>query len=241
MGFVCRTITVIFKINYYTTHNSMRVDIQLPLPDEQIFRYEAMDDILEVTAQNPTEEFSNRDLQDITGFGGPSVSKALSLLVDLGLVVRRDAGRKSLYRIDERRLHDADDPLLEIPQAEFRPPIRAFVERTIDELPTRAGIVCFGSVARGEADRTSDIDLFVLVEDHDYLVEARRTVSDVKRTLEERTFDGQRYEFEPFVESEASARNRGDNLRELFQEGVTLYATETLDRVKSAAFGRDGE
>ncbi|MFC7081603.1 hypothetical protein [Halorussus caseinilyticus] len=42
----------------------MRIEIRLPLPDDQIFRYEAMDDILEIAAQNPTEEFTNSELQE---------------------------------------------------------------------------------------------------------------------------------------------------------------------------------
>ncbi|UPV76022.1 nucleotidyltransferase domain-containing protein [Halorussus limi] len=219
----------------------MRVEIQLPLPDDRIFRYEAMDDILEITARNPTEEFSNSELQELSGFGGPSVSKSLSLLEALGLVVRRDSGRKTLYRIEETRLREADDPFLEIPQAEFRRPLRAFVDRVTDEVPSVAGIVCFGSVARGEADRVSDIDVFVLVENDDELVTARRTVSDVKRDLEAEPIDGQRYEFEVFVESGESARNRGEDLRPVLKEGIALHETETFDRAKRDVFGGDDE
>jgi predicted nucleotidyltransferase len=219
----------------------MNVELRLPLPDERIFRYEAMDDILEITARNPTEEFSNRELQELTGFGGPSVSKALSLLEALGLVVRRDVGRKTLYRIDEARLSEADDPLLEIPQTEFRKPLDAFVDRVTNEIPTVAGIVCFGSVARGEADRASDVDVFVLVEDDDELVTARRTVSEIKSDLEAQRFDGQRYEFEPFVESPESVQRRGDDVQRIFREGVPLYVTETFDRVKRDVFGGENE
>lgn len=215
----------------------MRVEISVPLPDEQIFRYEAMDDIIEIVAQNPTEEFSNQQLQELTGFGGPSVSKALSLLEALELITRRDVGRKTLYRIDETRLVEADDPFLSVPQPEFRNPLQAFVDELTDELPALAGIVCFGSVARGEADRASDIDVFVLVDTDDELVTARRIVSTVKRELEGRTFEGQRYEFEPFVESPESALRRGDDLRTIFREGVPLYTTETFDRVKQDVFG----
>ncbi|WP_206335676.1 hypothetical protein [Natronolimnobius sp. AArcel1] len=59
---------------------TVEIEVRLPLPDGQIFRYEAMDDILEILAQNPPTEFGNRNLQELTGFGGPSVSKGLSLL-----------------------------------------------------------------------------------------------------------------------------------------------------------------
>ncbi|WP_458207702.1 nucleotidyltransferase domain-containing protein [Haladaptatus sp. NG-SE-30] len=219
----------------------MRVELRLPLPNEQIFRYEAMDDILEITAQNPTDEFSNRHLQTLTGFGGPSVSNALSLLTELGLVIRRDVGRKTLYRINEGRLSEAGDPLLEIPQPEFRKPLRAFIDTVTDELSVIGGIVCFGSVARGEADRASDIDIFVLVDENDELVQSRRTIADIKRDLEDQTFDGQRYEFELFTESVESACKRGDDLRPIFQEGIILHSTQALAQVKQSVFGGETE
>ncbi|MCU4750984.1 nucleotidyltransferase domain-containing protein [Halobacteria archaeon AArc-curdl1] len=215
----------------------MDIEVRLPFPDEQVFRYGAMDDIVEILARNPTEEFSNRDFQRLTGYGGPSVSKALSLLESMGLIVRRDAGNRTLYRIDEQRLRDADDPLLEIPQAEFRKPLRRFVERLDEEIQSIAGILCFGSVARGEADRASDVDVFVLLDDDGEVVSARRTVSDIVRELEKEPIDGDRYEFEVFVESPESARNRGEDLRPILQEGIPLVESGTLRRVKRDVFG----
>lgn len=214
----------------------MSVEVRLPLPEEQVFRYAAMDDILEILARNGSGEFSNRDLQRLTGYGGPSVSKALALLEAMGLIVRRDAGNRTLYRIDERRLRNADDPLLEIPQAEFREPLRRFVERVGEDVPSVGGILCFGSVARGEADRASDIDVFILVGDGEEVVSARRIVSDVVRELEEEAIDGDRYEFEAFVESPESARKRGEDLRPILQEGIALIESETLQRVKRDIF-----
>lgn len=219
----------------------MDVKVRLPLPDEQIFRYGAMDDIVEIVAQNPSSEFSNRDLQRLTGYGGPSVSNALSLLTGMELLVRRDTGTKTLYRINERRLCNTDDPFLEIPQTEFREPLKRFVSRVNEELSTVAGIVCFGSVARGEADRMSDIDIFLLVGDDDELIPARRTVSDIARELEGQPVAGQRYEFEVFVESAESARRRGNDLQRIFQEGIVLADSEPLQRLKHDLFGGELE
>lgn len=215
----------------------MNVEVRLPLPDEQIFRYGAMDDALEILARHPSAEFSNRDLQRLTGYGGPSVSKALSLFEAMGLIIRRDAGNRTLYRIDERRLHSSDNTLLEIPQVEFREPLRRFVERIDEELPSVAGIVCFGSVARGEADRASDVDVFVLVDEDEGLVADRRTVADVVGDLETERIDGQRYEFEVFVESPVSARRRGEDLRPILQEGIVLVEREPFRRVNRELFG----
>ena len=214
----------------------MAVEVRLPLPDEQVFRYGAMDDIVEILAGNPTEEFSNRELQRLTGYGGPSVSKALSLLESMGLVVRRDDGNLTCYRIDERRLRESNDPFLEIPQAEFRDPLRRFVDR-VDEEMSVAGVLCFGSVARGEADRASDVDVFVLVDNTEEVVSARRTISEIVRELEDEPIDGDRYEFEVFVEAPESARKRGEDLRPILQEGIPLVESETLRGVKRDIFG----
>ncbi|MDG5820782.1 nucleotidyltransferase domain-containing protein [Natronococcus sp. A-GB7] len=219
----------------------MDIKLRLPLPEEQIFRYKAMDDILELTAQNPSTEFGNRDLQEMTGFGGPSVSKALSLLESMDLVIRRDSGNKTFYRINEQRLQAVDDPFLEIPQKEFREPLRRFIDRTNETIASVAGIVCFGSVARGEADRVSDIDLFVLVDDDTELVTARRTISDIMRELESEPIEGQRYEFEVFVESPESARRRGEDLQPIFQKGIILEESAILHEVKRDLFGGENE
>lgn len=215
----------------------MGVKVRLPLPDEQVFRYGAMDDILEIAATNPSTKFSNRDLQELTGFGGPSVTKAVSLLEAMGLLIRQDTGAKTLYQINERSLFDADDPFLGIPQAEFREPLKRFVNQVGQELSTDAAILCFGSVARGDADRVSDIDLFVLVGDDEELVTARRAVSEVVRELETEPIDGQRYEFEVFVESPESARRRGEDLQPILQEGIVLSESEAFRRVKGEVFG----
>jgi hypothetical protein len=55
----------------------------------------------------------------------------------MGLVIRRDVGNKTLYRINERQLREIDDPFLEIPQAELREPLRRFANRITEELSSR--------------------------------------------------------------------------------------------------------
>ncbi|MFT7985223.1 nucleotidyltransferase domain-containing protein, partial [Salmonella enterica] len=74
------------------------------------------------------------------------------------------------------------DPILEIPQAEFRSPVRTFLELTTKRLDeSLVGVILFGSVAKGVADRASDIDVQVLVSEN--LMEARRRVLDVLSDL----------------------------------------------------------
>lgn len=77
------------------------------------------------------------------------------------------------------------------------------------------GIVLFGSVTRGAADRQSDIDVLVVVDgDPTY---GRRLCIQVARDIEGETFDGQRYEFEILVETPDSAVSHGSELAEIFE------------------------
>lgn len=88
----------------------------------------------------------------------------------------------------------------------------------------------FGSVARGEADRSSDIDCFVLVTDEK--ATGQRIAHDVAHDLEEQRFAGDRYQFQVLAESTESVTNIGNRLREVFTEGIVLYGTEELQTVK---------
>lgn len=211
------------------------VFVALPLPDDQVFRYQAADDVLELLYRNPHREFSITELREITGHGGKSVDEAVGILWNLGLVHRERDGRRTLIRIDQESIRKPDDPILEIPQAEFRDPVREFLrqaERKQGE--NLVGVVLFGSVARGRADRTSDVDVQVIVRED--LVAARRQLQSVRGDLETRTFDGNRYEIQLLVESTESARNFGEKLREIFSEGIVLHETDELDDVREVVF-----
>lgn len=51
----------------------------------------------------------------------------------------------------------------EIPQERFRTPLKEFVERAVGITDAILEIALYGSVARGEADSRSDIDVFILL------------------------------------------------------------------------------
>lgn len=211
------------------------VFMPMPLPDDQIFRYRAADDVFGLLYRQPFRAFTVTQLRQTTGHGGKSVDNALTILDSLGLVKRTKDGRNSLVEIDRSRIRKPDDPVLEIPQAQFREPVRDFLdEATESQGSNLVGIVLFGSVARGEADRTSDIDVQVIVEADP--VESRRTLHEVRQTVEGRRFDGERYEIQLLVESVDSAENYGEKLQEIFTEGIVLYRTDELDAVTGAVF-----
>jgi len=103
-------------------------------------------------------------------------------------------------------------------------------EHYADEVTDLLGIVIFGSVARGEADRQSDIGCFVVVDSD--RTTARQQITDIVADLQFKRFDGDRFVFEPYVESAESAGRAGSKLREIFAEGITVYGSDRLDALR---------
>lgn len=207
--------------------------------ESDVFRLSAADEILSLLVDAHETEFSIPELVNATGAARSTVWRAVDLLDSLGVVRVRDTPQRNYVSIDPERLRKGD-PVLAIEQPEFHDPIRTFVERVqdafdeSDDIEQLVGIVVFGSVARGEADRRSDIDLFVVLDGD--RTSARRLVTDVVGDLSEERFDGDRFEFESYVESVDSATRAGSKLREIFEEGITVVGSERLQSIRKAVF-----
>ncbi|KYH24681.1 nucleotidyltransferase domain protein [Halalkalicoccus paucihalophilus] len=207
--------------------------------DTRIFRIEAADAILRLLADAHETEFTIPELVDATDVTRSTVWRAVELLDSIGAVQVRETPQRNYVAINPNRLRK-DDPILAIEQREFHEPIRAFLAHVhdaiadADTIESLLGIVVFGSVARGEADRQSDIDLFVVVEGD--RTSARRIVTDVVADLRKQRFDGDRFDFEPYVESAESARRAGSKLREIFTEGITVHGGNRLQSLRKAVF-----
>lgn len=215
--------------------------LDFPFPEERVFRYQAMQDILHHLVNEPHQGFTQKELADITETDISTISRSVDLLEQLG-VVTLETGRPAQIQIDHDHLQKPD-PLLSISQSEFRKPIEAFLTELqqqvaeSDDVDTLVGVVLFGSVARGTADRSSDIDLLIIIDgNHTY---GRRIANQVARSLEEQSFDGDRYEFEVLVETPESASQYGAKLREIFDEGLILHQSEDFRRVRAAVYSAD--
>ena len=211
------------------------VRLPVPLGDPDTFRYGATADILHILVDNPERGFTNRELHRVTGKGMSSVNAAVGTLETLGVITVDQSGRANAVRMDAEMLVKADDPVTTIPQSEYHAPVRAILTSLEKRIGDDVGVVLFGSVARGTADRMSDIDLVVVVDEE--RMHAQREAHIVEQEIADEQFDGDRYEAHIIVEPKGSAENH-DRISEILTEGLTLRDSQALDAVKQGVMSR---
>jgi predicted nucleotidyltransferase/biotin operon repressor len=120
-------------------------------------------DILRLLSRTGSDH-TGREIASIIGCSHNAARSALEDLELSGLVIHRQAGRANLYSLDENNVINTDilasaflaeDRLLE-DVAEI------IFEGMGDDL---SSIILYGSVARGEEGKESDIDIVVVLED----------------------------------------------------------------------------
>jgi predicted nucleotidyltransferase len=204
------------------------VGLPTPTPEPDLFRHSTTDDLLRLLLENPYEQFTIRELARLTDNAAQSVKRAVDVLEPNDLVVTETEGNRRLVGINRARVSKPDDPVLRIPQAGFHPPVRAALDRLQAELDDVKGVLVFGSVARGQADRQSDIDLWVLAGDRGQ----QHRANELATELGQERFDGDRYEFQILLETPDSASGHGDRLEDVFTDAITLVDSETLRELK---------
>jgi predicted nucleotidyltransferase len=155
------------------------------------------------------------------------------------LVVESPESNQRLVQINRGRLSIPDDPILRIPQAEYHKPVKAAVQALREEISDVVGIILYGSVARGEADRRSDIDLWVLTRAG--RAESQREANAIARDLEETTFDGDRYAYDIDVEAVQTIPTYADDIREIVVSGIPIYKTDDFRTVENLLLETGGD
>lgn len=209
------------------------IRLPIPLGDPDAFRYKATADILQLLVDNPDQEFTNRQLHRVTERGLSGVNASVDILEALGVITVDRSGRANAVQIDSEMLVKADDPVTTIPQPEYHAPIRAILAELEERIGDNIGVILFGSVAQGTADRTSDIDLFVVVEGE--RMAAQREAHAIEQEIADTQFDGDRYEAHILVEPTESAVSH-DRISDILTEGLTLRDSPGLETVKREVF-----
>ncbi|RLM82171.1 winged helix-turn-helix transcriptional regulator, partial [Halobellus sp. Atlit-38R] len=167
-----------------------------------------------------------REVADQIGHSQQTVRRAINTLVENGLVVELPENNQRLVQINRERLTVPDDPLLRIPQPEFQKPVKAAVDELTGRLDGVIGIVLYGSVARGEADRRSDIDVWVLTTNE--RAPNQREANAVGHDLEDAEFDGNRYAYDVDVEAVHAIPTYTEDVREIVVSGIPIYSTNKI-------------
>jgi len=216
------------------TGSGASILLDIPAQDTGLFKSQAVHDVLSFLSRYHEDEFSITELADAVDYSRPTITKAVDTLVANDLVTDRRDGNTRLTQINRGRLSRPDDPLLEIPQAEFHAPVRTALEQLLDQLDAVIGVVLYGSVARGDADRRSDVDLWVLVtEDR---MANQRTANTVRQDLETQEFDTGRYAYEIDVEALPAVPNYTEGLQEILSDGIVLHDTDKFETVREMVF-----
>lgn len=143
------------------------IGLALPVRDAGLFKHSASPHVLNFLSDNPDINVSIRQLAAVTPLSERATREAVDVLEANELVETFHEGNARRVHINRTRLDRPDDPIRSVPQTRFQTPVRVARHYIEDELEAVEGIVLFGSVARGEADRQSDIDLWILVDgDH---------------------------------------------------------------------------
>jgi predicted nucleotidyltransferase len=215
------------------------ISLSIPLQDPDLFKHKATSDVLLFLTKHRFSDFSLREIANQIGHSHQSVRRAVNVLSSNGLVLESPESNQRLIQINRRRLSVPDDPILRIPQPEYHQPVKAAVEKLRENITEVVGIILYGSVARGEADRRSDIDLWVLTRSG--RAESQREANAIARDLEEAEFDGNRYAYDIDVEAVQAIPTYTEDIREIVVSGIPVYKTSDFETVENLLLEEGGD
>lgn len=188
---------------------------------EELFRYGLIRDILLFIANNRAKEHTisciaqSIGLQPNTG----NLRKAVKVLIDAQLLLERKSGRGRFLRINPDVLLSPSDPFAQIPQVEYRNVSMKLVEK-LKNLKGVTKIILFGGVARGTADRLSDIDLLVVAKNP---VKINEAVSRIAHECRTGKLLNERYGVSIKVLAPLELEKPRGFVRDALIEGISLY------------------
>ena len=211
------------------------VKVPVPAKNEDLYRHSVTNDLLSFLIDRPFEEYTLRKLASLVGTTHRTVSLTVDILEDNDLVVVTAEGNKKLVGVNRDRIETPENDVLRIPQSEFQQPVREAIDALVDRMDDILGIFVYGSVARGEADRQSDVDLWVLVREGRSPNQQRAT--ELAKDLAETQIGGERYEFHIVVESPESVPAYTDDIASIVTAGIPVYRTDELEQFRSLMEG----
>ena len=214
-----------------TNSSGASISLSIPPSDPDLFKHKATSDVLLFLTNYRFNSFSLRELAAQIDHSHQSVRRAVNVLSTNDLVIESPESNRRPVQINRQRLSIPDDPILQIPQSEFHQPVKTAVSRLRENISDVVGILLYGSVARGGADRRSDIDLWVLTRSG--RAESQREANTIARNLEDTEFDGNRYAYDIDVEAVQAIPTYIDDIREIIVSGIPVYETSDFETVEN--------
>jgi predicted nucleotidyltransferase len=144
---------------------SGKMYIKVPIQNaatEKIFRWSYARDLLMLLAKNPYDSFTVSEIISRLDIKSrDSLSKLLDAMKDAEIIESVRVGRKRFISINKEYIEIPKDPLFQIPQKEYRKVLKIILDKIIKNRDVRK-VILFGAMARGTADRMSDIDILVV-------------------------------------------------------------------------------
>jgi DNA-binding transcriptional ArsR family regulator len=206
-------------------------DMRFRQPLDDLFRTATRVKILRLLVHNPEMIFTGREIARNIGVASSNVSRALSALEKVGVLRSMAKGRALLYRLNTR--HILCERLL---RDLFKEELSTLHDVT-SEIPLNwprdmRSLICYGSVARGEEQVSSDVDLCFVIRGPSSRAHVVRRLEEAQTEFYLRT--GNR--FSPYVISAstfAARYRRGDPLiRKIASEGWVLRGDSIGDLMK---------
>ena len=172
-------------------------------------------------------ELTGREAARVAGISSPQGNQALAVLVRQGAVLRRQAGRAGLYRLNDRLLliRRGLVPLFRLEGKLVQQGLERFRRGLESQGPL--SIILFGSRSRGDAGADSDVDVLVVLEHRTPDAEER------VRTVASRVSATAGLRFAPLVLSrEECLKAKGHKrwvLRAVMEEGKLVHGHRLED------------
>ena len=121
--------------------------------------------ILRTLFRYPTKEFSENELARVAQVGQKTVNRAMPKYVSYGIVSVRTIGRANIYTLNSR--HYVTEQLRSLFRAEERSKqeLKRLLSDAFCDDKTVISLEIFGSIAKGQEEPTSDVDVFILTRD----------------------------------------------------------------------------
>ncbi|MEA1904564.1 MAG: nucleotidyltransferase domain-containing protein [Candidatus Hadarchaeota archaeon] len=139
--------------------------------------------ILRTLFKYPTKEFNENELARVSKVGQKTVNRAMPKYASYGMVSVRTIGKANVYTLNREHLIVKQLQSLFRVEKEAKSRLKRLLEGAFRADKALISIMLFGSIAKGEEEPTSDVDVFVLTRDKE---RAKRKLEELRKKVMER-------------------------------------------------------